>query len=198
MENLYEFLPSVITYIVLGYVFIKIFRITRVIKNTNSIDDSIMESLVVGFIIKNCISLIPFSFGIYVDIIGMIISSAILGYVSAKALASNFVLNIIDKLKINHTKFKFMWQNIEDPDLAIFIDATNPDTNVRYFGQLLVYEEYERFPIIQIGKYMNWKDDELINDFSNDPTRTILIDTSKFTEIDITYQNESKAIKRWS
>lgn len=91
-----------------------------------------------------------------------------------------------------------MWQNIEDPDRAIFVDVTNPDTNIRYYGQLVVYEEFERFPIIQICKYMNWNGDSLLNDYSNDPTRTVLIDTSKYTEINIIYQKTSNFIKYWS
>ncbi len=89
-----------------------------------------------------------------------------------------------------------MWQNIDDPNHAIFIDATNPETHIRYFGQVVMYEEFERFPIIQICKYMAWKDNDLLFDYSDDPTQTVLIDTSKYTEIDIIYQKNSNVIKR--
>lgn len=90
-----------------------------------------------------------------------------------------------------------MWQNIDDPNHAIFIDVTNPETHIRYFGQVVMYEEFERFPIIQICKYMAWKDNDLLFDYSDDPTQTVLIDTSKYTEIDIIYQKNSNIIKRW-
>lgn len=198
MSDIFDLLPNIIVYIVLGYIFIRVFRIVRIVKNSDNYEHILVESLVYGFIIKSIFALIPFSFGYYIDIVGMSISSAAVGFLSAKLLEANFICDIIDKLKIRHTKFKYMWQNIADPDLAIFIDVTNPDTNIRYFGQLVVYEEFERFPIIQICKYINWNGDTLLNDFSEDPTRTVLIDTSKYTEIDITYQKSSNFIKRWS
>lgn len=60
-----------------------------------------------------------------------------------------------------------------------------------------MYEEFERFPIIQICKYMAWKDNDLLFNYSDDSTQTVLIDTSKYTEIDIIYQKDSRVIKRW-
>ncbi len=184
-------------YIVLGYIFLRVFRLTRIIKISDSYEHILIESLVFGFIIKNIFLLIPFTFGYYIDIIGMSISSGIIGYLTAKILATKLISKLADMLKIKHTKFRYMWQNIDDPDFAIFIDVTNPDTKIRYYGQLVVYEEFERCPIIQICKYMSWQGDDLLYDFSDDPTRTVLIDTSKYTEIDIVYQKCSDFIKRW-
>lgn len=198
MSEVFNILPDIIVYIVLGYIFLRVFRIVRIVKNSDNYEHILIESLVFGFIIKNIAILIPFSFGYYLDIICMSISSAIFGYLFAKLLENRYILKIIDKLKIKHTKYKYMWQNIDDPDYAIFIDVTNPDTNIRYFGQLVVYEEFERFPIIQLCRYINWDNNGLLNDYSDDPTRTVLIDTSKYTEIDVTYQKCSDFIKRWS
>lgn len=127
-----------------------------------------------------------------------IIIYIVLGYIFLRVFRIVKILKFIDLLKIKHTKHKFMWQNIEDPDYAFFVDVTNPDTNIRYFGQLVMYEEFERFPMIQLCRYINWKNSDLLNDYSNDPTRTVLIDTSKYSEIDITYQKCSDFIKRWS
>ena len=173
------------------------YRITRIVKKSDDFEHILTESIVVGFIIKNVISLIPFSFGEYIDTIGMIISSAAIGFGVAKILETPIADKVINILKIKHTKFKYMWQNIDDPNYAIFIDATNPETHIRYFGQVVMYEEFERFPIIQICKYMAWKNDEILFDYSDNPTQTVLIDTSKYTEIDIIYQKNSNVIKRW-
>ncbi len=176
------------------------YRITRIVKKSDDFEHILTESIVVGFIIKNVISLIPFTFGEYIDTIGMIISSAAIGFGVAKILETPIADKVINILKIKHTKFKYMWQNIDDPNYAIFIDATNPETHIRYFGQVVMvvmYEEFERFPIIQICKYMAWKDNDLLFNYSDDPTQTVLIDTSKYTEIDIIYQKDSRVIKRW-
>lgn len=197
MSDIFNILPDIIIYIVLGYICLHMYRITRIVKKSDNFEHILTESIVVGFIIKNVISLIPFSFGVYIDTIGMIISSAAIGFGVAKILETPIADKVINFLKIKHTKFKYMWQNIDDPIYAIFIDATNPETHIRYFGQVVMYEEFERFPIIQICKYMAWKDNELLFDCSDDPTQTVLIDTSKYTEIDVVYQKNSNIIKRW-
>ncbi len=197
MSEFFDILPDIIIYIVLGCTCLYTFRIRRILKKPDDYKHILTESLVVGFIIKSIMALIPFSFGEYIDIIGMIISSALIGYGVAALLEINWVNKLIDALKIRHTKFKYMWQNIDDPNHTIFIDATNPETHIRYFGQVVMYEEFERFPIIQICKYMAWKDNDLLFDYSDNPTQTVLIDTSKYTEIDIVYQKNSQVIKRW-
>lgn len=197
MSDIFNILPDIVIYIVLGYICLHMYRITRIVKKSDDFEHILTESIVVGFIIKNVISLIPFSFGEYIDTIGMIISSAAIGFGVAKILETPIADKVINILKIKHTKFKYMWQNIDDPNYAIFIDATNPETHIRYFGQVVMYEEFERFPIIQICKYMAWKNDEILFDYSDNPTQTVLIDTSKYTEIDIIYQKNSNVIKRW-
>ena len=197
MSDIFNILPDIVIYIVLGYICLHMYRITRIVKKSDDFEHILTESIVVGFIIKNVISLIPFTFGEYIDTIGMIISSAAIGFGVAKFLETPIADNVINILKIKHTKFKYMWQNIDDPNYAIFIDATNPETHIRYFGQVVMYEEFERFPIIQICKYMAWKNDEILFDYSDNPTQTVLIDTSKYTEIDIIYQKNSNVIKRW-
>ena len=125
MPDIFNLLPNIIVYIVLGYVFLRVFRIVRIVKNSDNYEHILVKSLVYGFIIKSIFALIPFSFGYYIDIVGMSISSAIVAFLSAKLLETNFICNVIDKLKIRHTKFKYMWQNIVDPDLAVFVDVTN-------------------------------------------------------------------------
>lgn len=197
MSDIFNILPDIVIYIVLGYICLHMYRITRIVKKSDDFEHILTESIVVGFIIKNVISLIPFTFGEYIDTIGMIISSAAIGFGVAKILETPIADKVINILKIKYTKFKYMWQNIDDPNYAIFIDATNPETHIRYFGQVVMYEEFERFPIIQICKYMAWKDNDLLFNYSDDPTQTVLIDTSKYTEIDIIYQKDSRVIKRW-
>lgn len=198
MTDLFSILPDIILYIILGYVYLHSYRITRIIPNSNDHEHILIESLVFGFIIKNIAAIIPISFGYFVDLITMIICSMISGYAIAKILdiqeVTDFIVNV---LKIRQTRFQYMWQNISESDMAIFVDVTNPETNVRYFGQLVLYEDFERQPIIQLANYTCWENDNVIYDFSEDPTRTVLIDTSKYSDIDIVYQKSSNIINRW-
>lgn len=80
MSDIFNLLPNIIFYIVLGYIFLRVFRIVRIIKNSDDYEHILVESLVFGFIIKNLFALIPFSFGYYIDIVGMSISSAVAGF----------------------------------------------------------------------------------------------------------------------
>ena len=66
----------------------------------------------------------------------MIISSAAIGFGVAKILETPIADKVINILKIKHTKFKYMWQNIDDPNYAIFIDATNPKLTLDILGRL--------------------------------------------------------------
>ena len=197
MTEIYKLLPDIILYIVFGYVFLKFYRLVRVIEKPIEQENVFIESIVVGFIIKNIASIIPFSLGYYIDIVFITISSGIIGFVIGKIVNSKFVDKIMFRLNIRHDKYKYLWQNITDPELAIYIDATNPDTNIRYFGRIVRYEDYTRLPIIQISNYKCWVDDALYYDCSDDYTRTMLIDTSQYSEIGIEYQEASEFAKEW-
>ena len=136
MSDIFNILPDIVIYIVLGYICLHMYRITRIVKKSYDFEHILTESIVVGFIIKNVISLIPFTFGEYIDTIGMIISSAAIGFGVAKILETPIADKVINILKIKHTKFKYMWQNIDDPNYAIFIDATNPKLTLDILGRL--------------------------------------------------------------
>lgn len=198
MIEIYNSLSDIILYVVSGYIFLYTYKTTRIVERSKEQEHIIVESLIFGYIINNIALVIPISLGYYADIICIVIASAVSGFLCAKFISSRYTNYLIDKLGIRQTKFRYMWQNICDPELAIFIDVTDSETKNRYYGQLLVFEDFEKYPIIQICKYVYWQNDEEIADYSNDPTRTVLIDTSKYSEIEIIYQESSEFIKRWA
>lgn len=190
-------LPEIILYIVLGFIFTRTYKFTRIINNITEYQHVFIVSLIVGFILWNIYSLIPISFGIYVDTIGMVVGSVIMGFISAKIINSNKLHKLFQKLKISQTVNQKIWADIEDKDNAIFVSIEDKTNHVLTDGMLVLYESFERQPLIQLSAFRQLQNGEIINDFSNNPERTILIDTSKYENVVITYNPDSEKIKRW-
>lgn len=190
-------LPEIILYIVLGFIFTRTYKFTRIINNITEYQHVFIVSLIVGFILWNIYSLIPISFGIYVDTIGMVVCSVIMGFISAKIINSNKLHKLFQKLKISQTVNQKIWADIEDKDNAIFVSIEDKTNHVLTDGMLVLYESFERQPLIQLSAFRQFQNGEIINDFSNNPERTILIDTSKYENVVITYNPDSEKIKRW-
>lgn len=197
MRDLVVLLPEIILYIVLGFIFIRTYKFTRIINNITEYQHVFIVSLIVGFILWNIYSLIPISFGIYVDTIGMVVCSVIMGFISAKIINSNKLHKLFQKLKISQTVNQKIWADIEDKDNAIFVSIEDKTNHVLTDGMLVLYESFERQPLIQLSAFRQFQNGEIINDFSNNPERTILIDTSKYENVVITYNPDSEKIKRW-
>ncbi len=197
MRDLVVLLPEIILYIVLGFIFTRTYKFTRIINNITEYQHVFIVSLIVGFILWNIYSLIPISFGIYVDTIGMVVGSVIMGFISAKIINSNKLHKLFQKLKISQTVNQKIWADIEDKDNAIFVSIEDKTNHVLTDGMLVLYESFERQPLIQLSAFRQFQNGEIINDFSNNPERTILIDTSKYENVVITYNPDSEKIKRW-
>lgn len=197
MNDLVTLLPEIILYIVLGYLFIHSYKFTRILKNANEYQHIFTESLIIGFVLRNIYALIPVSLGLYIDIVVMIISSIIIGYSLARLINSNILNKALKKLKIKQTFNQNIWADIEDKNGAIYVSIFDRETNTITDGILVLYESSERQPLIQLSEFRQVKDDIIINDFSNQPERTILIDTSKYKDVFITYDKNSKKIESW-
>ncbi len=198
MNELIEALPQYILYIVLGFIFLRIFRYMSTIKNSNNYDHIIWESIVVGFILNTLYKAIPFSINQPIDTIGMIIGTIFAAGLSAKLYSCKHIDKGLRKLGIYRTRNTFIWQDIEDKDNATYINAVNPETNEAYSGMLKYYEDFERNPQIILQNYKYWEDwhnKTPTLDFSNEPEYTILIDTTVFSRITVIYLPESEKVK---
>lgn len=197
MKELVTLLPEIILYIVLGSIFIRVYRFTRTIKNSTDYYNILSESLISGFILRNLFGLIPLNLGTYIDTIGMIISSIIIGYSAAKIIESDRLNKLRKVLKIKQTFNQYIWSDIIDKDAATYISVEDKENHVVTDGMLVLYESYARQPIIQLAEFRQYNDEGIINDFSDKPERTILIDTSKYNDIVITYEKGSNKVQRW-
>ena len=196
MDNLIEFLPELISYIVLGFVFLRVFRYMCTIKNSENYEHIVWESILVGFVFKNLFALIPFSINQAIDMVGMVITTIIVAGIWAKIYSSKLIDNFFRKIGVFRTRQNYIWQDIEDKNYMTYVRVVNPDTSEAYAGTLKYYEEYKEHPQIVLQNFQYWgKKEEDNRDFSKDPKCVVLIDTEKFSQIYIVYQPESDKVK---
>ncbi len=98
MKELYDLLPNIILYLVIRFIFLKTYRFVLIAQATTNYTYILFESLIVGFVLKSLYNLIP-SINIYVDIVGMIISSLIFGYFSAIIVSAKWFNNFFAVFK---------------------------------------------------------------------------------------------------
>ncbi len=198
MEKLIDFLPQVIIYIILGFIFLRIFRYMCTIKNSDEYEHIIWESLLVGFVLKHCYMLIPFSVNYIVDIVGMIILTIFLSAGISKIYSNRKIDEVLQKIGIHRTRNKYLWKDIEDSDYRMVVDAMNPDTQELYHGVVIYYEEFMKHPQLVLNHYKYWENfhKEAIMDYTNDPSKVVIVDTNQFSRITISYDSNSKKIKR--
>lgn len=197
MDKLIEALPQFIMSIVLGFVFIRVFRYMCSIKNSDEYEHIIWESLLVGFILKTGFSVIPFSINQPIDSLGMVLTTILLSGILAKIYSKDWIDKILRKFGIHRTRHKYIWQDIEDEENVTLIKAINPETKEMYYGALKYYEDFERNPQIILQYFQYWENNECNTptlDFSDDPKCVVMIDTEKFSQIYAVYQSNSKKV----
>lgn len=136
------------------------------------------------------------SFNIYVDVVGMIVSSFILGYLSALIISAKWFNNFLLFLGIRQTKNQYIWQDIID-NQPIYVTVIDYQNKVQYYGKVVMIETYKEHPQIQLSEYTYSVNGELVDDFSNNPEYTVLIDTSKYSDVKISYHYDSDKVMAW-
>lgn len=194
MKEIYELLPNIILYLAIGFVYLRVYRFTSIIQTTKNVSELLIESLIIGFALKCFYNLFP-SINSYIDMFGMLVSSVIVGFVSAKMFSGKAFNKILTFLDIRQTKSQFIWQDILG-DTPIWITAIDYDKDIFYYGKAVLIEGYERKPQILITEYIYEHNDTEI-DNTNNPSKTVLIDTSKFQDIWISYMNDEEKVRSW-
>ena len=197
MDSIFENLPNYIIYIILGFLFLRVFKYMCTLKNSNEYEHVLMESVLVGFILKQFYDLFP-SINDAIDIIGMTIATIIIAVIFAKFYSSKFIDKILCMMGVHRTRNKYIWKDIEDPDYRIVADVFNPDTNEAYHGVVIYYEEFKEHPQIVLNYYQyfeNWHNGKVTMDFSKNPNKVVIVDTEQFSRVTISYDKNSHKIK---
>lgn len=192
-------------YIVTGYAFLKTFHFVALKQNTIDLEHLLTASLVIGFIYNNIAYIIPISTYEFVekhfswlensylmDNIIIILSSILLGYIFARVLRTKYMIHFLDFLKIRDTGNVYLWDDL--------MDNINPMKAVITYDQFIYegivhcYESYSNAPHIALSSYII-KDikNNISEDYSNNNTKIIILDTAKANSVSIIYfQNNGK------
>lgn len=188
MSDLISYLPDVIIYIVLGFIFIKVYRFVSVIKNPSDYKHILTESLIYGFILNSIYnliySMIPININIYIGRICMILLTVAAAYLSARIVYSQLFTNILCKLNIHQTPIKDFWVDVTQGEYASHITIFDREHNLIIRGKVKMIETYNDRPLIQISNYTTTTlNNDTINNLEDNSVETIIIDTSKYPEI---------------
>lgn len=198
MDELAKRLPELIIYISLGFIFVKTYKFIRIIKPAKDQQGAVFEYLTVGFVIYKIFNAIPFTLGDVIDIIGISFCTFVSSIILASFVNSKKYDTICKLLKIHQTPNDDIWRDIEDRDCGIYIKVEDLRNKTTIDGLLVLYEQHNKTPYIQLSEYRVVKSGEMIEDHSDEPHRTILLDTSKYDTVSITYDEDSDKVKSWS
>lgn len=187
MSDLISYLPDVIIYIVLGFIFIKVYRFVSVIKNPSDYKHILTESLIYGFILNSIYnliySMIPININIYIGRICMILLTVMAAYISARIVYGQLFTNILCKLNIHQTPIKDFWVDITQGEYSSYITVIDDKHQSIIRGKIKLIETYNDRPLIQISNYTTTDFNTGEISEQKDDFETIVIDSSKYSEI---------------
>ena len=196
LNEFIQLLPSVFFYIAIGYCYLHTYRFVRISDKKDSLINTLMEYILCGFIFKSAFSLFHISINEIVINLSLMMIAIAFGIIGAKIINSNMFLAICQRLKIQQTPEIYPWHEVGDKGRSVWVSFTD-DGGLTYQGVLINTETYQRFPVIKLSYYAVYKDNEMCEDYSNDPTRVLIVDTSKYGNIRLKYQKNSIRVKDW-
>lgn len=171
--------------------FNKTFHFVALKQNSVDIEHTLTSSLVIGYIYFKIANLIPISFSYEIDILCIIASALVLGYVFAKLLNSAITAKVLDFLKIRDTGNLYYWDDIMDNEYPMKIRVICE--NEIYEGMLHNYESYSNDPHIILSSYVIMdKDENVKKDFTDNDSRTIVLNTAEAIAVEIMYAQNSE------
>lgn len=193
MKDLYELLPNIILYLASGYIFLAGFKFSAWEFDEIDVDGKLSLSIVCGFILKNLVCLLPLRFPEAINIFGLLVFSIVVGIFLGKFVHSVKFNGLLASI-FHRTADTNIWHELIDTDKYMWIYAYDPTTQRNIFGLAVTIEENQRFPLIELQQYYVCDDDgEIIEDYTDDATRHMLINTEKY-EIALIYNKSSSHV----
>lgn len=191
IKELLEILPQIIIYVAVGFIFLKTFHFVALKQNSIDIDHVLTASLVVGFIYCQIAYLIPFSISYEIDHIGIIISSLCFGYLAGRLARSKVWLRILEFFKIYDSFNMYFWDDLmpEDCTMKVYVHMNEKS----YEGMVHTYESYSNSPHLVLASFIvKDKNNNILEDFSEDFTKVIILDASHAESIYVEYGKKSR------
>lgn len=190
LNDLFEILPDIILYIAAGYLFILTFSFISLRKKVDDINGVFCVSLSIGFALKAILcAAVKIRFSYYVNIVGFLAFSAVLGCVVGRVLDCKWLKKILKKMQIHRSINENLWHDIIDIDKkTMWIRAVSWERNQVIVGILVMVEEFQRYPQLVLQQYQIFDlEGKLTEDYIERPNQHILIRSENFDTIDIVY-----------
>ena len=196
IEKLIVLIPNILLVLVLGYIYLKIYNFISYSKNIKSYEYVFIKSVVCGTILEYTIGFFTNMLYKPWNYILIIFVTVFLAFISAKLINSNLFRQIFKKLGITRTFNRNIWQDLMDKEHSLWADVRSKKLQRHYFGQIVLVEEFERYPRIVLSRYTIYdKHNNIIEDYDKDPTQRIVIETTLYDDIRLVYNENSKNIK---
>lgn len=190
MKDLILLIPSIILNLVVGYCFIFVLNLVLLNKNEENVEHSILKSFVVGYIYCLIPYAIPFSINVYVDNICIIISSIIAAYCMGRFTRSQAMLKMLDFLKIQKNRNKYVWNELLDKEYSIIARMEYADKI--YEGYIHANSDFSDTPMVALCLCeIKDKDGNIIEDNKNKVNEIVLLDASKANSVTFIYDSHS-------
>ena len=182
-------------YIVTGFVFTKTYHFVALKQNSTDIEHILTLSLVVGYIYCNIAYKIPFTITNEIDNVLIVLTALLFGYLFAILLRQKkIVLFIVDFLKIRDTGNIYLWDDLLDNKYPMKASISYGDKT--YEGMIHNFESYSNNPSIVLASYVIKDDqDNIIEDFSEDNTKVIVLNTEDSKSVSLEYDHNSDECK---
>lgn len=136
-----------------GFIFLRVFSFSTTLRLGTDIENVLLGSLTIGFIIHNMMLLIPWSINPTIDVLGISATTCLISYVLAKiyksSITQNFLTNV---LHIHKTVDTYIWDSLNEDNYPTIIRITTKNgTIIEGFPDLV--EDYTDDPHITIGNY---------------------------------------------
>ena len=195
IKELIDILPQIIIYIVTGYVFMKTYHFVALKQNSDDIEHILTGSLVIGYIYYKIANMIPITISDEVDNALIVLSALCLGYLFAILFRQKkIILYILDFLKIRDTGNIYLWDDLMDNKYPMKAFISYGDKI--YEGMIHNFESYSNNPHIVLASYVI-KDNQgnIIEDFSEDETKVIVLNTEDSQSVCLEYDYNSDECK---
>ena len=182
-------IPHIISYVVYGYVFLVAYYWIS-FKDNKDFNNLLIKSIATSYLLTTIYDLIVLKYNIifsnnYYKVISYFLISAILGFVIGKIISHRWFNLLLHKLHIGRTTNENIWDDVIKPYTWLCIYMKDGSS---YLGQYRYGEPFKSEPIIMLSTYQKLdKDNDVVIDNSQDPTRSILLNTKDFEKIEIIY-----------
>lgn len=182
-------IPEIISYIVYGYVFLVAYYWIS-FKDNRDFNNLLIKSIAMSYLLTTIYNLVVSKYNIvfkneYYMVIYYFAISAILGFAIGKIISHRWFNLLLHKLHIGRTTNENIWDDVIKPYTWLCVHMKDGSS---YLGQYRYGEPFKSEPIIMLATYQKLdKDNDVVIDNSQDPTRSILLNTKDFEKIEVIY-----------